>query len=365
MLLAGTIYMVIYLYKVSINKTISHQDVVAKKDYVRKLPETLPSVDFWPNCTQNKSAANITGFSTLPQQLQNFLYYKHCRHFPMILDVPNKCGGAERSQDIFLLLVIKTIPANYDRREGLRKTWAKERLHNGVWIRRVFVAGTTNEGFQKKRLNTILELEQTEYNDILQWDFEDSLYNLTLKQILILQWIDKKCPNVQYILNGDDDVLANTGKMVEYLQGLQEQNVSNHLFTGHVIFNAYPIRSTLSKYYVPPQVHDGKYPPYCSGAGFLLSGYTAAAIFNASHTISLLPIDDVYIGMCLEKAGLKPKPHIAILDTVVNIPSKKVDIYDPCFYREFLLVHRFLSGQLYLMWQRINDPNLKCSGFQK
>ncbi|KAJ8408320.1 hypothetical protein AAFF_G00257340, partial [Aldrovandia affinis] len=68
-------------------------------------------------CVRNASAADVEGFSALPGHIQDFLFYRHCRHFPLLLDVPRKCGGtAQGSADVFLLLVIKTSPWNYDRR---------------------------------------------------------------------------------------------------------------------------------------------------------------------------------------------------------------------------------------------------------
>uniref|UniRef100_A0A3Q3JVF6 Hexosyltransferase n=1 Tax=Monopterus albus TaxID=43700 RepID=A0A3Q3JVF6_MONAL len=312
----------------------------------------------WPRCQQNMSAANITDFSLLPVRMQDFLYYRHCRHFPMLLDVPDKCGGADRSAEVFLLLVIKSSPVNYDRREVLRKTWAKERLHNGIWIRRLFISGTMDSGYEKKRLNKLLELEQREYNDILQWDFSDSFYNLTLKQILFLEWMERNCPKAHFLLNGDDDVLANTDNMVEYLQGLVDNDGSKHLFTGQLIYNMEPIRSPGSKYFVPVQVHESDlYAPYCSGGGFLLSGYTALVIYKMSLSITILPIDDVYMGMCLAKAGLAPALHMGVKTFGLNDPFSKVDRYDPCYYKDVLL---FLPAHMYLMCHRIHDPSLKC-----
>lgn len=317
---------------------------------------------FWsPSCHQNMSVANITGFSSLPHMIQDFLYYRHCRHFPMLLDLPDKCGGADKSAEVFLLLVIKSSPDNYDRREVLRKTWAKERLYNGMLIRRIFISGTTSTGFEKERLNKLLELEQREHSDILQWDFTDTFFNLTLKQILFLEWMERNCPHARFLLNGDDDVFANTDNMVEYLQSLKDNNGSTHLFTGHVIQNVGPIRWSGSKYFVPVQVYESdSYPPYCGGGGILLSGYTAMVIYKMSKSIIILPIDDVYMGMCLAKAGLSPSSHMAMKTVELHIPSKKHDKYDPCYYAEILLVHRFMPAQMYLMWHRIHEPNLKC-----
>jgi len=323
---------------------------------------SLPYVYSWAKCQINRSAADASNFSTLPGNIQDFLYYSHCRHFPMLLDIPDKCGGADGSAEVFLLLVIKSSPENYDRREVLRNTWAKERLQNGVWIRRLFISGTKESGFAKKRLNKLLELEQRKNDDILQWDFHDSFYNLTLKQILFLEWMERNCPHARFLLNGDDDVLANTDNMVQYLQNLENNDGSKHLFTGHLIHYVGPIREQRSKYYIPVQVHESEsYPPYCGGGGFILSGHTALVIYNMSHHIPILPIDDVYMGMCLEKAGLGPESHLGVRTAGLYIPGGGMDDYDPCFFREMLLVHRFLSVNMYVMWNRFHDPDLNCT----
>ena len=174
-------------------------------------------------------------------------------------------------------------------------------------IRRIFISGETGSGFERGRQNRLLELEQNEYNDILQWDFRDTFYNLTLKQVLFLEWMERNCPKARFLLNGDDDVFVNTDNMVEYLQGLRDNNGSKHLFTGYLHQHAGPVRSPDSKYYVPVQVQESEsYPLYCGGGGLLLSGYTATVIYNMSKSITFMPIDDVYLGMCLAKAGLGP-----------------------------------------------------------
>ncbi|XP_040926587.1 N-acetyllactosaminide beta-1,3-N-acetylglucosaminyltransferase 3-like [Betta splendens] len=285
---------------------------------------------------------------------------RHCRHFPMLLDVPDKCGGASQSAEVFLLLVIKSSPVNYDRREVLRKTWAEEREQNGVWIRRLFISGTMDSGKEKERLNKLLELEHSEHNDILQWNFSDTFYNLTLKQILFLEWMERNCPNARFLLNGDDDVFANTDNMVQYLQGLEDNDGSKHLFTGQLNVGMVPVRS-WSKYFVPVQVHEAdEFLPYCSGGGFLLSGYTAMVIYNMSQSITLLPIDDAYMGMCLSKAGLEPSNHVGVRAAGLDTSSNNIDRHDPCVHKELLLVHKFPTSHLYLLWNRIHDPKLKC-----
>ncbi|XP_072244773.1 N-acetyllactosaminide beta-1,3-N-acetylglucosaminyltransferase 3-like [Leuresthes tenuis] len=362
-IIAGALgLLVFHFFKYSADHKSVHPRINVRDNQIRPINKKNSYVYSWPKCQHNSTAANITAFATLPQNIQDFLYYRHCRHFPMLLDLPGKCGGPDKSGEVFLLLAIKSSPMNYERREVLRKTWAKERLSNGVWIRRIFISGTSGDGFQKERLNKLLALEQREFGDILQWDFSDTFYNLTLKQILFLEWMERNCPKVHFLLNGDDDVFANTDNMVLYLQSLVDNDGSKHLFIGHLIQNVGPIRSSGSKYFVPVQVQESNmYPPYCGGGGFLLSGYTAMVIYDMSKSIPILPIDDVYMGMCLAKAGLGPASHMGVKTAGLHLTSVTSDEYNPCFFKDVLLVHRFVPAQMYLMWHSIRDPYLKCS----
>uniref|UniRef100_A0A671UQA8 Hexosyltransferase n=1 Tax=Sparus aurata TaxID=8175 RepID=A0A671UQA8_SPAAU len=325
LLLLGTVGLFIF-FSLHYNPEDVFSVRYVRKDDGHKMPSTKNSsyVYSWPRCQQNMSAIYITGFSSLP---------------------------AEKSAEVFLLLVIKSSPVNYDRREVLRKTWAKERLHNGVWIRRIFISGTMDSGFEKERVNKLLELEQSEYNDILQWDFSDTFYNLTLKQILFLGWMERNCLSTSFLLFGDDDIFANTDNIVEYLQNLKDNNGNKHLFTGRLRQDTGPIRSPRSKYFIPVQVYKSEsYPPYCGGGGYLLSGYTASVIYSMSQSVDIIPIDDAYMAMCLAKAGLGPVSHKGI----------DIDKYDPCFYKYILVAHRFLPAQIDLMWHKLHDPNLQC-----
>uniref|UniRef100_A0A8C6ZTB4 Hexosyltransferase n=1 Tax=Nothoprocta perdicaria TaxID=30464 RepID=A0A8C6ZTB4_NOTPE len=291
-----------------------------------------------------------------PPRPPDFLLYRHCRHFPQLLDVPGKCGGPARSAGVFLLLAIKSSPGNYVRREAIRKTWGRERSVAGARVRRVFLCGVA-AGAKVAKLNQLLQLEHREHGDILQWDFQDTFFNLTLKQLLFHDWLAASCPGARFVLNGDDDVFVNTDNVVHFTQGI----TARHLFVGQLITNVGPIRSSPSKYYVPPQVTASeRYPPYCGGGGILMSGFTARTIHRESRHLELFPIDDVYLGMCLERAGLAPASHNAIRTVGVQVPAK-AEPFDPCYYRELLLVHRFAPYEMALMWQALRQPGLRCA----
>ncbi|XP_034537527.1 N-acetyllactosaminide beta-1,3-N-acetylglucosaminyltransferase 3-like [Notolabrus celidotus] len=311
-----------------------------------------------PKCQKDLSAVKTPGFTYQPQTIQDFLYYRHCREFPLILDAPGKCEGDD---DIFLLLVIKSSPVNFKYREVLRKTWAEERLYKGMWIRRVFITGTMTDVSERQRTNKLLRLEQRTYNDILQWDFNDTFFNLTLKQMLFLEWMEKSCWNVHFLFNSNDDIFANPDNMVEYLQSLKDNDGGKHLFTGHLLTDPKPDRWLDSKYFLPFTVYyPDTYPPYCAGGGILLSFYTALSIHKISKFISYIPIDDAYMGMCLAETNLAPSSHSGWY-----APSRTLDTYDLCFLKELLVLHKFSPVQLNALWNRIHDSNLICGTLKK
>ncbi|XP_036997897.2 N-acetyllactosaminide beta-1,3-N-acetylglucosaminyltransferase 3 isoform X1 [Artibeus jamaicensis] len=322
-------------------------------------PEALiwlpkPNVPARAPCRANTSMAQLPDFAEQPQHVRDFLLHKHCRDFPLLQDAPpSKCA-----QPVFLLLVIKSSPHNYERREVVRRTWGSERAVRGLWLRRLFLVGTAQEPHEARKVNQLLALEARVHGDILQWDFYDTFFNLTLKQVLFLQWQEARCSNASFVLNGDDDVFAHTDNMVSYLL---DHNPDHHLFVGQLIQNGGPIRAPQSKYYVPKIVtQEEHYPPYCAGGGFLLSRFTAAALGRAARTLDLLPIDDVFLGMCLQQEGLKPASHRGIRTVGVRSPSARLSSFNPCFYRELLLVHRFLPYEMLLMWNALGQADLAC-----
>ncbi|KAK4807957.1 hypothetical protein QYF61_016188 [Mycteria americana] len=318
----------------------------------RALPTPAP-------CVANASVRDVSGFDKLPGHVQDFMRYQHCRSFPALLSVPGKCGGPEGSPGIFLLLAIKSAPVNYERREAIRKTWGQERAFEGAFIRRLFLVGVAPSARDAKKLNRLLRLEQREHGDVLQWDFRDTFFNLTLKQVLFHAWLEERCPGVRFVFNGDDDIFVNTDNVVRFAmttQGAREQ----HLMVGQLFVNHRPVRLQRSKYFVPTQLlASERYPPYCGGGGMLMSGFTARVISRESRNVELFPIDDVYLGMCLEKAGLLPASHAGIRTVGVGVPAN-ADPFDPCYYRELLLVHRFVPYEMAVMWQAIHEPRLLC-----
>ncbi|XP_061099994.1 UDP-GlcNAc:betaGal beta-1,3-N-acetylglucosaminyltransferase 7-like [Conger conger] len=304
------------------------------------------------NCTANPNFNNMGWFVGLEANFKQFLLYRHCRYFPMIINHPEKCSG-----ETYLLIVIKSTITQHDRRDIIRKTWGREQEVDGKRVKTLFLLGKSSNELEKAHHQKLLEYEDYIYGDILQWDFLDSFFNLTLKETHFLKWFATYCGRVSYIFKGDDDVFVSIHNIFEYLEGTSADN----LLVGDVLFKAKPIRRKENKYYIPQALYNKThYPPYAGGGGFLMDGTLARKLNRASETLDLFPIDDVFLGMCLEVLRISPIKHNAF-KTFGLVKSKSSRLNrEPCFFKSMIVVHKLLPADLLNMWRLVNS-DLICS----
>ncbi|KAH1181296.1 UDP-GlcNAc:betaGal beta-1,3-N-acetylglucosaminyltransferase 9 [Mauremys mutica] len=290
---------------------------------------------------------------------QRYLLNKDNRNFDLLINQPKKC--LRTPEGPFLLIAIKSVVEDFDRREIVRKTWGREGLVNGVQVQRVFLLGIPKNKTALATWEILVHQESLMYQDILLWDFLDTFFNLTLKEIHFLNWADKFCSSVKFIFKGDADVFVNVENIIDFLE---RHDPAEDLFVGDIIYNAHPIRVQKSKYYIPETMYGlGTYPLYAGGGGFLLSSSTMKKLFQACKEVELFPIDDVFLGMCLQRINLKPVLHEGFKTFGIVKPSAAphLQTFDPCFYKDLMVVHSLKVAEIWLMWNLLHSPWLSCT----
>ncbi|KAF7227870.1 beta-1,3-galactosyltransferase 1 [Nothobranchius furzeri] len=230
----------------------------------------------------------------LPQS-SFFVAYPHRYHF--IVDEPNRCD----QESPFLVVIVPVPPHNRDVRNIIRSTWGKHTTVLGQVVSYYFLLGLSSVGDGRQHPEEQILLESQKHHDILQSDFQDSYKNLTIKTMLMFEWISTHCPNTSYAMKIDSDIFFNVHNLVRMLL-----KAPRHLYmTGLVVRNAQVLRDPNSKWFVPSAVFpESTYPPYPMGLGYVFSLDLPRRILEVSTHIRAIYIEDVHVGLCMRHLGI-------------------------------------------------------------
>ncbi|KAM3867226.1 beta-1,3-galactosyltransferase 2-like [Diretmus argenteus] len=226
-----------------------------------------------------------------------FVPYPH--HYRFIVDEPDRC----RQQSPFLVLMIPVAPQNRDARDAIRRTWGKDTTMLGHVVDRYFLLGRTREAHGTEPLQEKVLQESQQHHDLVQSDFQDSYQNLTIKTMVMLEWLVSRCPGASYAMKIDSDMFLNVHNLVEMLLEAPRRVY----MTGMVARSGPVLRDPNSKWFLPEEVFsESFYPPYALGLGYVFSLDLANMLIEASKHVRAVYIEDVYLGLCMRHLGIDP-----------------------------------------------------------
>ncbi|KAJ7320583.1 hypothetical protein JRQ81_020094 [Phrynocephalus forsythii] len=227
-------------------------------------------------------------------------------------------------------------------RMAIRESWGKERIIAGKRIVTYFLLGKKLRPYDQIAVTA----ENTLYKDIIQKDFLDTYYNLTLKTLMGFEWIHKFCPQSTFVMKTDSDMFVNTYYLTELLL---KRNRTTSFFTGLLRMNDHPIRDPSSKWYVTKEEYPGiTYPPFASGTGYVLSTDVACQVYAVSKAVPFFKLEDVFVGLCLSELKIQPdKLHSEPTFFASHVP------YSPCRYRKIITSHYVAPSNIMLYWDML------------
>uniref|UniRef100_A0A6I8NZ39 Hexosyltransferase n=1 Tax=Ornithorhynchus anatinus TaxID=9258 RepID=A0A6I8NZ39_ORNAN len=237
--------------------------------------------------------------------------------------------GPPGARPPYLLLAVKSAPGRFAQRQAVRETWGRE----AGGVRRLFLLGSAR-GEHQPDLGPLVGRESRRHGDLLLWDFQDVAFNRTLKDLLFLGWLARRCPRVPFVLRAEDDAFVHVEALLGLLRGLDPARART-LYLGQVFARAAPFRSPGSPYYVPESFYAGAYPAYAGGGGYVFAGRLGPWLLRAAARVAPFPIEDVYAGLCFRALGLEPRAHPGFR-TDDGLAEAQRD--DPCAHRRLLLV---------------------------
>ncbi|XP_041478765.1 beta-1,3-galactosyltransferase 1-like [Lytechinus variegatus] len=271
--------------------------------------------------------------------------------YKLVLNEPDACRTADGS--VFLLVCVFTIHSNFEKRKAIRETWASQKVVQGKETVTVFMLGkTTNEYHQR-----LVELESKKHGDLIMEDFVDSYHNLTLKTIMTTKWSSQYCGDVKYVMKTDDDMFVNYDALITHL--VDPQTPQTNYFVGSKFSGNSPIRDPKSKWYVPKKMYSNpRYPTFCSGTGYVMSGDIPARAYNMSLHTRYLYLEDVYMGLCMKKLKVKMSGHSGF--HIDDVP------YKYCAYKRLITTHGKTTTMMYRIWEdQKSRAGTVCAGIHK
>ncbi|XP_075688603.1 beta-1,3-galactosyltransferase 2-like [Rhinoderma darwinii] len=309
---------------------------------------TIKVNDLYVEKSQN--GLRNSSFTTITMTVISEGMNKTKHDYQYIINEPDKC----KDHVPFLVLLVTVEKWQQEARQAIRKTWGKEDLLPGIKILRLFFLGKDTK--LNNNAEQALLRESQEFHDIIQQDYLDTYTNLTIKVLMGLNWITTYCPQALYVMKTDSDMFVNTEYLVNKLLKPDQLPKTNY-FTGYLMLNGSPIRNLDSKWYVSPDEYpEAKYPPFCSGTGYVLSGDLSHKIVKISASVRWIHLEDVFIGLCLDKLGVQPVA-----------PPKNSDfnnwrvMYSDCGYHNIVTSHEVSSAEILHYWGRLQKSKHLCT----
>ncbi|XP_019969297.2 beta-1,3-galactosyltransferase 1-like [Paralichthys olivaceus] len=303
-------------------------------------PESSSSVT--DQATQNNSVPPLVPYVSPGPYL---VEYPHQYHFN--INEPQKCS----EQQPFLVLMVPVAPDNRAHRDIIRNTWGGDSSVLGKVVKLFFLLGQkTGEGAEQ--LQEQLLQESTEHRDLIQSDFVDCYKNLTIKTMVMLEWLDSYCSNASYAMKIDSDMFLNVPNLINMLLSAPKTNY----MTGLVARGGAVLRDTNSKWYVPEDLYpDSQYPRYALGLGYVLSSDLPKKLVEAAKHVRALYIEDVYLGLCMQHLGIPPTdpPDWGYFHV---FPVS----YSRCAFSKLVATTTHEGADRTWMWTDFKKPGLYC-----
>ncbi|XP_022087477.1 beta-1,3-galactosyltransferase 1-like [Acanthaster planci] len=222
--------------------------------------------------------------------------------YGLLIDEPQAClDAAGAPKEVFLLVFVTSIHAHIEQRQAIRETWGSPREVRGKEIVTLFLFGYNgNANLQRQ-----LEEESRKHHDVLQEDFQDAYRNMTLKTIMGMKWASTHCPQASYVMKTDDDMYISYDNLIKLLTNATTP--STNYTVGYLAIRSAPRRRPNNKWYMPKQLFpDPVYPSYVTGGGYVLSNDVVRKVYEKSLDTRYLPIEDVFVGVCLKLLNIIP-----------------------------------------------------------
>lgn len=269
-------------------------------------------------------------------------------NYTYVINQPHAC----EQQEPFAVLVVPVAPQNRAHRDIVRSTWGGQNLVQGKKVALFFQLGLHSGEGASQVQEQVLQ-ESREHGDLIQSNFLDCYKNLTIKTMVMLEWLDAYCSNATYAMKIDSDMFLNVPNLIKLLSDAPRTNY----MTGLVAYNGAVLRDSKSKWFLPVDVFpEAVYPRYALGLGYVLSLDLPKKLVQASRHVTAVYIEDVYLGLCMRHLGILPTDPPRGGFHVFPVT------YSRCAYSRLIATTTREDSDRMAMWKDFLTPGQHCQG---
>ncbi|XP_030614062.1 beta-1,3-galactosyltransferase 1-like [Archocentrus centrarchus] len=294
--------------------------------------------------TQNKTVPT-TAVAYVSPAGSYLVEYPSDYHF--IINEPQKC----EKEKPFVVLMVPVAPNNRQHRDIIRNTWGSESPVLDKGVKLFFLLGLHTGTGEEQVQQQVLQ-ESKEHHDLIQSNFVDCYKNLTIKTMVMLEWLTAHCSSASYAMKIDSDMFLNVHNLVSMLL---KANKTNYM-TGRVERGATVRRDPNSKWYLPPDIYaPSQYPRYALGLGYVLSLDLPKKLTEASRHVKAVYIEDVYLGLLMQHLGIPPTDPPS-WDYFLLIPL----VYNRCRFSMIVATTTHPNTDREQIWRDFKKPGPFC-----
>ncbi|KAK6170312.1 hypothetical protein SNE40_018730 [Patella caerulea] len=240
----------------------------------------------------------------------------------------NNISMCIQSEPVNVIVVVHTAPTHFLQRENIRETYGARKLFLPTEVRVIFLLGRLMD----QKLQERIVSEHNAHGDIIQGDFKDAYHNLTYKAVMGLHWVSHYCPDTEYVIKTDDDVVFDMWRFMK-------QVYTKIRFISRTIYGIVRSKDSIprsGKWTVPSYFLRGysHYPfQFCIGFVLIMSADVIPDLYRATFKVPFFWLDDVYVTGLLPSCagGIVIKQHFGNL--ALNPDSDALDCLKEKLYK--------------------------------
>nr|XP_027203520.1 putative UDP-GlcNAc:betaGal beta-1,3-N-acetylglucosaminyltransferase LOC100288842 [Dermatophagoides pteronyssinus] len=284
------------------------------------------------------------------------------------------CDPLEYGANLSVVIFVVTKPDDFHLRSLIRSTWASKFQSNSNTSRLYFVFGRImrQKLFDFRKIDEMIRQENDHFNDIIQWNYSEDYFRLTIKSMAIVRWASIYCPLAVNVFKVDADALINYDNFIEFCQKLkqnyqynqQNNNAARFAIYGNLWNNTAVIRLQKNKFFTSFHDFPKKFYPLYTGSAWLMNGRSSCLFIYLAAIQQSMPAllwEDIYItGIVpekLEKISKIPFKRYQMPGFQFNVKPKHID---QCIYnRSIIFTEQMKETNLQSIWNHVNNNSVE------